>query len=195
MLSFIYSSLRSEWPRFFSGCRPLKFLSWTRGHVIVQLVRCLCLRISAQVLTKTCFQQIIYKAKISPVLCICPLCLSTFCFGLVFFLQCFFLFLCSVQDLLPSLLSFVHLSQSLLSSSCALAYFLPGFPPCFLSAEPCFGMGQEVVFKLTFFWSLLICTLGGAFLLRIICLYKWRSQGSWRINYYYGRRNKSWQFQ
>lgn len=134
---------------------------------------CLCLHISAQVLTKPGFQQIVNKAKIPPVHCICPRCLSVFCFGLFillffFSLQCVFLLLCSEQHLFCSLLSFVHQPHGLLSGSCAVSYFVPGFPPCFLSSEPCFGTGQEVVFKLATFWSLLICTLGGAFLLRVI---------------------------
>lgn len=43
---------------------------------------CLCLHIAAQLLTKPGFQQIVNKAKIPPVHCICPWCLSVFCFGL-----------------------------------------------------------------------------------------------------------------
>lgn len=46
---------------------------------------CLCLHIAAQLLTKPGFQQIVNKAKIPPVHCICPWCLSVFCFGLFIF--------------------------------------------------------------------------------------------------------------
>lgn len=83
-----------------------------------------------------------------------------------FFLQCDFLF--SEQHLFWSFLSFAHTSYSLSPTSCTVAYFLQEFPPCFLSSEPCFGGGQEVVFKLAAFWSLLIWTLRGAFVLRVI---------------------------
>lgn len=63
------------------------------------------------------------------------------------------------------LLSLVYLMVSY--AVLAVGNFLTGFPPCFLSTEFCFGMGQEVVFKLTAFWSLIFIQ-GHAFLLIVI---------------------------
>lgn len=90
----------------------------------------------------------------------------------MFFFLCFafphplqYMFLCCEQHLSCFLLS-VYLMVSYAAP--ALGSFLTGFLPCFLSTELCFGMGQEVVFKLTAFWSFLICTLGHAFLLKVI---------------------------
>lgn len=131
------------------------------------MATCLCLHVSAQVVTKPTFQQML---KIRPrflfftsfVHAGCP------CFGLFisfFFFSPYNMCFSAMNSTSPLLLSIcLMVSYAVL----AVANFLTGSPSCFLSKELCFGMGQEVVFKLIAFCSLLICTLGHALLLRVI---------------------------
>lgn len=95
---------------------------------------CLCLHIAAQVLTKPGFQQIVNKAKIPPVHCICPWCLSVFWSFHLFFFSPYSVsfFFCALNS--TSSVFSCHLSINLTVSYPVLAPLLilcQGFLPAF----------------------------------------------------------------
>lgn len=196
ILPSTYCFLWSKWHRLFNGFRPPTFFSSTLEHVIMQLLRCLSLHITAQVLAKPSFQHStdaifpLGNINISMFTAIVHhICLH--CSSLCFFVWFFSPSVCLSFPMLwiTSLwfyLIFIHLSCNLLSCSCTAAYFLAGFPACFfLSLEPCFGMDQEAVFKLatsehslSVLWEVLSCSD----YLESVYKGKIRTQTSWTMS-------------
>lgn len=163
------SSTFSLWcpHRFFCGCRSLKCVHWTRGHITMHGYMLVFACISPSSHKANLSADFKNKAKIPFLHFICTCWLSMFwpVHLFFFFFSPYNMCFSAMNSTSPLLLSIcLMVSYAVL----AVANFLTGFPSCFLSKELCFGMGQEVVFKLTAFCSLLICTLGHALLLRVI---------------------------
>lgn len=179
ILPSTYCFLWSKWHRLFNGCRPPTFFSSTLEHVIMQLLRCLSLHITAQVLAKPSFQHstdaifplgnINISMFTAIVHHICLHC-SSLCFFVCFFFPFSVPFFSYALNNFSLVLS--HLYPSILQSLILFLHccLFPGWISCllFLIFRALFWNGSGGSLQAGHFWTLLICALGGAFLLRLI---------------------------